>query len=319
MDGSSPTSDMDFIEEPIDKTPDPSFTVVTRKRHFSDTGEDIHESNRVQTIETPCRVVLKHIPPSRPLGQLNSITEQKELSVCRVVVSSKRDVYFSRAFQGVGVLRMRKTLKRPPLLNRSHSKNPEESLLSIIQFVEEQTRIDRGRGKKTESVIQVKEDVPDDEVEKELRCGKLAPPRLVIFKSEGCIKGQYVVADGTYINVNSCSEKAGVLLLVAVYYILDLEYPRVYSQLLGILQTHLVDIQPYTGIKSVRDNTYMTTSAMERGSTTWEETVAPSTTTHASNASPLNDSSSVSSSSHITDKDTDDDEDVVVEWFGNRA
>ncbi|KAL5019832.1 hypothetical protein ScPMuIL_002724 [Solemya velum] len=95
-------------------------------------------------------------------------------------------------------------------------------------------------------------DVPDDEVEKELRCGKLAPPRLVIFKSEGCIKGQYVVADGTYINVNSCSEKAGVLLLVAVYYILDLEYPRVYSQLLGILQTHLVDIQPYTGIKSVR-------------------------------------------------------------------
>lgn len=102
------------------------------------------------------------------------------------------------------------------------------------------------------------QDVPDDEVEKELRCGKLAPPRLVIFKSEGCIKGQYVVADGTYINVNSCSEKAGVLLLVAVYYILDLEYPRVYSQLLGILQTHLVDIQPYTGIKSVRYRKFST-------------------------------------------------------------
>ncbi|KAL5016716.1 hypothetical protein ScPMuIL_006305 [Solemya velum] len=142
--------------------------------------------------------------------------------------------------------------------NLDLSENLEESLLSIIQFVEEQTRIDRGRGKKTESVIQVKEDVPDDEVEKELRCGKLAPPRLVIFKSEGCIKGQYVVADGTYINVNSCSEKAGVLLLVAVYYILDLEYPRVYSQLLGILQTHLVDIQPYTGIKSVRYRKFST-------------------------------------------------------------
>ncbi|KAL5018981.1 hypothetical protein ScPMuIL_004703 [Solemya velum] len=142
--------------------------------------------------------------------------------------------------------------------NLDLSEDPEESLLSIIQFVEEQTRIDRGRGKKTESVIQVKEDVPDDEVEKELRCGKLAPPRLVIFKSEGCIKGQYVVADGTYINVNSCSEKAVVLLLVAVYYILDLEYPRVYSQLLGILQTHLVDIQPYTGIKSVRYRKFST-------------------------------------------------------------
>jgi hypothetical protein len=45
---------------------------------------------------------------------------------------------------------------------------------------------------------------------------------------------------------------------MAVYYILDLEYPRMYSQLLGILQTHLLQLPPYAGMKSAKYRTFST-------------------------------------------------------------
>lgn len=94
------------------------------------------------------------------------------------------------------------------------------------------------------------QDVPDDEVAKTLATKKLTPPKIFIIKSNGQVKGQYIVADGVYIDCCSMSGNAAILMLLAVYYVFDLEYPRMYSQLLGLLQTHLLDLTPYTGQKS---------------------------------------------------------------------
>ncbi|KAL5012541.1 hypothetical protein ScPMuIL_011092 [Solemya velum] len=54
--------------------------------------------------------------------------------------------------------------------------------------------------------------------------------------------------------------------------------PTVYIERIGP-----IDIDLLAASINPDDDTYMTTSAMKRGSTTWERTAAPSTTTHASN------------------------------------
>lgn len=101
------------------------------------------------------------------------------------------------------------------------------------------------------------QDVPDEEIEKSL-VSHLSPPHLSIFKSDGKITGQFIVADGVQIDCCSTSGNVDVLELMALYYILDLEYPRVYSQLLGILQTHLLKLTPYSGAKSTKFRKFST-------------------------------------------------------------
>ena len=40
----------------------------------------------------------------------------------------------------------------------------------------------------------------------------------------------------------------GLMVLIAVYYVFDLAYPKMYSQLLGILQEYIIN-EPFTGGK----------------------------------------------------------------------
>ena len=46
------------------------------------------------------------------------------------------------------------------------------------------------------------------------------------------------------------------MILIATYYLFDLEYPKIYSQLLGTLQSQVVKSLPYEGKKSAKYSTF---------------------------------------------------------------
>ena len=77
---------------------------------------------------------------------------------------------------------------------------------------------------------------------------KLAPPSLVHQKIRDPSAGDrwIVVFDETNIVLKAGSCEA-ILALLAVYYTYNIQYPRIYSQLLGFLQTFLIKDTPFDG------------------------------------------------------------------------
>ena len=80
----------------------------------------------------------------------------------------------------------------------------------------------------------------------------------MIIKSDGKIRGVFIVGDGVHI---SCSKTVAdaVITLLGVYYVFDLEYPKIYSQLLGTLQTHCIGGVQFEGKKSSKYRVFSNT------------------------------------------------------------
>ncbi|XP_038065740.1 uncharacterized protein LOC119735869 [Patiria miniata] len=134
------------------------------------------------------------------------------------------------------------------------TKEPER-IIPVIRHVEKATAFDKGKGVKSKSVITIKEDISDDEVEEVLKTGDRDPPHLLVLKKGGTIAGTFVVGDTVSIMCHSTSDKSitsAMLTLIAVYYVFDLDYPKIYSQLLGTLQSHVVGGIPFDGKKSAK-------------------------------------------------------------------
>ena len=81
------------------------------------------------------------------------------------------------------------------------------------------------------------------------------PPCLLVLKNDSHITGTFVVGDGVKITCHSAADKTittAVLTLMGVYYVFDLDHPKIYSQLLGIFQTYLICGLPFDGKKSAK-------------------------------------------------------------------
>ena len=86
-------------------------------------------------------------------------------------------------------------------------------------------------------------------VEKHLQSKATEAPRLVlIYNSSGQLDIGYILCDRARITCTTSSIVECVLLLLATYYVFDLDYPEVYAQFLGFLQ-QMVLLEPYTGKK----------------------------------------------------------------------
>jgi hypothetical protein len=57
-----------------------------------------------------------------------------------------------------------------------------------------------------------------------------------------------VVSDEVQMYTQAETLLDGLMVLLAVYYVFDLAYPKIYSQLLGILQEYIIN-EPFTGGK----------------------------------------------------------------------
>lgn len=86
--------------------------------------------------------------------------------------------------------------------------------------------------------------------QKQLQSMEGEAPRLVVFlDTDNNIICQYVVGDDAQIFVQTVSAFDALIVLLAAYYVFDLEYPTVYCQMLGFLQ-HWVLENTYTGSKT---------------------------------------------------------------------
>ena len=89
------------------------------------------------------------------------------------------------------------------------------------------------------------QDVPDEDIKKEVQSQRKEPPKLVVFTDHHRLKSSFVVADGvTIMSKMGSTATDAILLLIAVYYLFDLEYPKTYSQLLGHSKTMLLRVFP---------------------------------------------------------------------------
>ena len=73
------------------------------------------------------------------------------------------------------------------------------------------------------------------------------PLRLVIFEEADKVQAVFIVADGMHIYRKHKSVAPGVITLLATYYVFNLEYPKIYSQLLGMLKNQPLQNKPFTG------------------------------------------------------------------------
>ncbi|XP_071803273.1 uncharacterized protein [Asterias amurensis] len=139
-------------------------------------------------------------------------------------------------------------------------KEPERCI-PIIRYIERATGFEKGKGTKSKSVITIKEDIPDGEVEAALKTAELEPPRILVIKRGGAIIGIFISGDGVSIRCHTSTDKtvtSAIITLLGVYYVFHLEYPKMYSQLLGILQTHLLRGIPFDGKKSAKYRSFST-------------------------------------------------------------
>ena len=113
-------------------------------------------------------------------------------------------------------------------------------MISVMAFryLEKQVGFKRGRGGKYKNVVEVKWEVGDEKIGHELeKCSDVDDsPKLVIFSNSENVVLICLVGDGTIVNIDGTDVCNALLVLMSVYYILDMRYPRCYSQFLGILQ-----------------------------------------------------------------------------------
>jgi len=91
----------------------------------------------------------------------------------------------------------------------------------------------------------------ENEIGRLLKSKSSDPPSLAVLVTDDEFQVAYVVGDGRHINCKSSNVFSGLLVLIAVYYVMDLHYPPVYSQLLGILQQHVLQ-EPFTMNKGTK-------------------------------------------------------------------
>ena len=107
-----------------------------------------------------------------------------------------------------------------------------------LRFLEKQVGFKRGRGGKYKNVVEVKWEVGDERIGEELEKSSSVDdsPKLIIFSNSENVVLICLVGDGTIVNIDGTDVCHALLVLMSVYYILDMRYPRCYSQFLGILQ-----------------------------------------------------------------------------------
>lgn len=86
------TSDPTHVDLGLQENMDDSFQIVTprRKRTASEVSNNSdQQKNTKRSVDFGIKVIIKSIPPSRPLNQVNSIQLKKELSTCKGIESVK--------------------------------------------------------------------------------------------------------------------------------------------------------------------------------------------------------------------------------------
>ena len=91
-------------------------------------------------------------------------------------------------------------------------------------------------------------DIEPEKLRRILDINESAPAALRILLTEERFREAYIVGEGCVIECQTVSVLDSLMNLLAFYYVMDLNYPAIYGQLLGFLQQHVLE-EPYTFTK----------------------------------------------------------------------
>ena len=96
-------------------------------------------------------------------------------------------------------------------------------MIDVIHYIVKQTRFSKGKLQKTLSIIDVLKDEADDSTEQHLTNPKGQSPQLRIFVKGSTFDFAAIVCDGTYIETQAADSVNAILLLLATYYVFDVQ------------------------------------------------------------------------------------------------
>ena len=116
--------------------------------------------------------------------------------------------------------------------------------------MEKETGYSNGKGEKTSSFISIFEDIDEKYFDKYTKSHEEEGPRLVMFlNGKEQLEMAVIVTDSCKIYCQAKSILDSIIILLASYYVFNLDYPRKYYQCLGFLQQYVLwDV--FTGDKS---------------------------------------------------------------------
>ncbi|KAK3085365.1 hypothetical protein FSP39_002173 [Pinctada imbricata] len=127
----------------------------------------------------------------------------------------------------------------------------------MLNFLEKETKYDKGKGEKSSSFLSVHDDIDEKDIDKFTKSGEEEAPKLILFfKGEDTLEMSVIATDTCRIFCQADTVPDAVMMLLASYYVFDLDYPRKYTQCLGFLQQVVIG-DAYTGIKSTKFKHFM--------------------------------------------------------------
>lgn len=123
---------------------------------------------------------------------------------------------------------------------------------SLIQYLEKETGYSKGKGEKSSSFISLFEDVEEKDVEKYTKSHEEEGPRLILFlKGKDQLEMTVIATDNCRIYCQTENVINSIMILLASYYIFNLDYSRKYSQCLSFLQQYVL-VDAFTSEKSLK-------------------------------------------------------------------
>ena len=83
----------------------------------------------------------------------------------------------------------------------------------------------------------------------DFKSAEKSAPHILVIVENNSLGQAYILGDGCTIKCETGDFSDALILLLGTYYIFDLAYPRVYSQILGFLQQYVLK-DPYNLEKS---------------------------------------------------------------------
>ncbi|GIX89574.1 hypothetical protein CEXT_52902 [Caerostris extrusa] len=123
--------------------------------------------------------------------------------------------------------------------------------VQILRFMEDQIAFSKGRNSSIKSVVVHKINIPEREMLQQVQSNENSSPLLFIFSDGVELQKAFIAGDKTIIHTNTTDLGEALIILIATYYTFSMDYPKSFSQILGLLQTYVVG-ESYESIKSNR-------------------------------------------------------------------
>ncbi len=121
-------------------------------------------------------------------------------------------------------------------------------IVAVLQHLETKIAFKAGKGEKSRSIFEIFDDIPEDDIAQKLKTKPGDCPKLVMFTKDDLVEKSFLCGDGVETKLHQNMGKV-MLIAIGAYYVSDLEYPRIYCQLLGFLQQTVLG-QAYTAQKT---------------------------------------------------------------------